>query len=315
MKVLINDGLHTSGLALLKQHGLELFEVKVADNQLANYINQNKIETLLVRGATMVSDTTLSQSQYLKVIGRAGVGLDNIDLKAAHSKGIKVINTPNASSRSVAELVFAHLLCGMRWLHEANRNMPLEGDINFLGLKKSYHQAMELQGKTLGIIGFGKIGQETAKIGLGMGMNIQYHDPHHEQVSLELVFSGGQSVNFDLKSAPMDSLLKNADVISLHTPAAQGYLIGKKELDLMKPKAGIINTARGGLIDEVALLESLNKGHLSFAGLDVFENEPKPEVQLLMHPRISLSPHIGGSTLEAQERIGIELAQAIIALL
>lgn len=315
VKILANDGIAQEGVDLLEKEGFEVKNTRVAEEQLANYINKNSIQGLLVRSATKVDKKLIDDCPDLKLIGRGGVGLDNIDVKYAESKGISVFNTPEASSESVAELVFAHLLNGVRFLHDANRNMPLEGDSQFKQLKKSYAGGLELRGKTLGIVGFGRIGQATAKMALALGMEVLFTDHHTKEASLTLSFFDGQSVDFTLKSSDVKEVLANSDFVSLHVPAQEKYLIGKKELGLMKPGAGIINTSRGGVLDEVALVEALDTDHLAFAGLDVYESEPHPEIKILMNPKISLSPHIGGSTLEAQQRIGVELAQKVIKLL
>ncbi|MFT0715731.1 D-2-hydroxyacid dehydrogenase [Flagellimonas lutimaris] len=311
-KILANDGLAQSGIDLLVKEGFEVKNTRVAQEQLVNYINKNNIDALLVRSATKVDKKLIDDCPSLKLIGRGGVGLDNIDVKYAESKGIKVFNTPEASSESVAELVFAHMLNGVRFLHDANRNMPLEGDSQFKQLKKSYAGGVELRGKTLGIVGFGRIGQATAKMGLALGMEVIFTDHHTKEATLTLSFFDGQSIDFKLKSSDLKEVLANSDFISLHVPSQEKYIIGRKELGLMKPGSGIINTSRGGVLDEVALVEALESDHLSFAGLDVFESEPTPEIKILMNPKISLSPHVGGSTVEAQERIGAELAQKVI---
>jgi D-3-phosphoglycerate dehydrogenase len=315
MKILANDGISTNGIAIMEKAGFEVLTTTVAQEQLANYINEHKIDALLVRSATKVRKELIDNCPSLKLIGRGGVGMDNIDVVYAKSKNIHVINTPAASSESVAELVFAHLFGGVRFLYDANRNMPLEGDSNFKELKKSYSKGTELRGKTLGIFGFGNIGQATAKLAIGAGMNVVYCDPEVENASIELIFFDGQKVTFALKNTEKSELIKNADYISLHIPGQKGYVIGKEELSKMKKGVGIVNAARGGVIDEVALVEALENGTVSFAGLDVYESEPKPEMKILMHPSISLSPHIGAATLEAQERIGSELAEQIITLL
>ncbi|WP_437395545.1 D-2-hydroxyacid dehydrogenase [Flagellimonas lutimaris] len=311
-KILANDGIAQSGLELLEKEGFEVKNTRVAQEQLANYINKNKIEGLLVRSATKVDKKLIDDCPSLKLIGRGGVGLDNIDVKYAESKGINVFNTPEASSESVAELVFAHLLNGVRFLHDANRNMPLEGDSQFKQLKKSYAGGVELRGKTLGIVGFGRIGQATAKMALAMGMEVMFTDHHTKETTLTLSFFDGQSIDFKLQSSDLKEVLANSDFVSLHVPSQEKYIIGKTEIALMKPGAGIINTSRGGVLDEVALVEALDTDHLSFAGLDVYESEPNPEIKILMNPKISLSPHVGGSTVEAQERIGVELAQKVV---
>jgi D-3-phosphoglycerate dehydrogenase len=241
--------------------------------------------------------------------------MDNIDVEYAKEKGVKVINTPAASSGSVAELVIAHLYTCARFLHVSNRNMPLEGDSNFKKLKKAFAKGVELRGKTLGIIGFGRIGQEVAKIGLGIGMNVIYYDLHNDKVNLKLEFFDRQILNFKLEKSSFNEVLSKSDFITLHVPAQKEYVIGNKEFDLMKDGIGLINAARGGVVDEVALDKYISDGKVSFAALDTFENEPNPEIKLLMNPKISLTPHIGAATNEAQDRIGIELADQIIEIL
>ena len=315
MKILANDGISKSGIDNLTENGFEIITTNVAQEQLINFINENKIVGLLVRSATTARKDLIDSCPSLKLIGRGGVGMDNIDVEYAKSKGIHVINTPAASSASVAELVFAHLYGGVRFLFDSNRNMPLEGEANFKGLKKAYAKGIELRGKTLGIIGFGRIGQEVAKIALGIGMNVIATDKFLDKVTIEISISTGQSIKAEIIIQPFDKLITNSDFISLHVPAQQEYVIDSNVISKMKKGAGIINAARGGVIDEVALIKALDEGHLSFAGLDTFENEPKPEVKLLMHEKISLTPHIGAATLEAQNRIGEELATQISKLL
>ncbi len=314
-KILANDGISPSGIKALEEAGFEVITTTVAQEQLVNFINDNEIVALLVRSATQVRKELIDSCPGLKLIGRGGVGMDNIDVTYAKNKGLHVINTPASSSESVAELVFAHLFGGVRFLYDANRNMPLEGDRNFKALKKSYGKGTELRGKTLGVLGFGRIGQATAKIALGIGMKVIYHDPFLEQATLSLSFYDDRSLDFAFTSIPKEELLKSADFITLHVPAQKDYVIGKKELEMMKNGVGLVNAARGGVIDEVALIAAIDSGKVAFAGLDVFESEPSPEIQILMHPKISLSPHIGAATGEAQDRIGTELAEQIKTLL
>ncbi|MEZ0004909.1 D-3-phosphoglycerate dehydrogenase [Flavobacterium sp. 28YEA47A] len=315
MKVLANDGISKSGIIALEKGGFEVITTKVAQEQVANYINKNAISVLLVRSATKVRQDIIDNCPTLKVIGRGGVGMDNIDVDYAREKGIHVINTPASSSESVAELVFAHLFSGVRFLYDSNRNMPLEGDSNFEGLKKAYANGIELKGKTLGIIGFGKIGKAVAKIGLGLGMRVIASDKFVGNAEIKVDFYNGQFINVDIVTEPIEDILRHSDFISLHVPAQDGYVIGKEEFEQMKDGVGIINASRGGIINEVELIEALDNGKVLFAGLDVFEEEPTPAVQVLMHPKISLTPHIGAATLEAQDRIGIELAEQIISIL
>lgn len=315
MKVLANDGISQAGKIALEKGGFEVITTKVAQEQIANYINQNHIDVLLVRSATKVRKDIVDACPSLKIIGRGGVGMDNIDVEYACSKGLHVINTPASSSESVAELVFAHLFSGVRFLQDSNRNMPLEGDTNFENLKKAYANGIELRGKNLGIIGFGRIGQAVAKMAIGLGMNVLAFDKFVPEATISLDFFDGQKVDFTIKTISFEEVLEKSDFITLHVPAQNGYVIDKAEIELMKPNCGIINCARGGVINEVALVEALENNTLSFAGLDVFEHEPSPEIQILMHPKISLTPHIGAATLEAQDRIGTELAEQIIHLL
>lgn len=314
MKILANDGISESGIQKLESAGFEVLAVKVAQEQLISYINQHEISVLLVRSATKVDKEIIEGCPSLKIIGRGGVGMDNIDVAYAKAKGLHVINTPEASSSSVAELVFAHLFSGVRFLHDANRNMPLEGDSNFKKLKNAYAKGMELRGKTLGIIGLGRIGVATARIALGIGMNVIFTDPLLEEATVTVPFFDGRSISFQLEGTSLENLLRTSHFISLHIPAQESYVIGKKEFEMMRDGVGIVNAARGGVLDEVALVDALESGKVGFAGLDVYESEPIPEIRILMHPDISLSPHIGAATEEAQERIGLELASQIISL-
>ena len=316
MKVLANDGISKQGIKLLEKNGFEVITTKVAQEQVASYVNKHEIDVLLVRSATKVDKDIIDNCPTLKVIGRGGVGMDNIEVDYARSKGKNVISTPASSSESVAELVFAHLFSGARFLHDANRNMPLEGDSNFNGLKKAYANGLELRGKTLGIIGFGRIGREVARIGLGLGMKVIASDKFVGDAEIKVNFYNGQFINVKIQTEPLEDILKHSDFLTLHVPAQEnGYVIDEAEFLLMKNNVGIINASRGGIINEVALLKALDDEKVLFAGLDVFEQEPTPAVQVLMHPKVSLTPHIGAATVEAQDRIGIELAQQIIGLL
>ena len=315
INILANDGISNSGIDALKKFGFNIITTNVAQEQLENYINKENISVILVRSATTVRKDLIDNCPGIKIIGRGGVGMDNIDVEYARSKNIHVINTPAASSASVAELVFAHLYGGVRFLHESNRSMPLEGDSNFKKLKKAFAKGVELRGKTIGIIGFGRIGRETAKIALGIGMNVIAYDKFLESADIKLEFMDNKTIEFNIKISKFDDLLKASDFISLHVPAQKNYVIDKTEFNKMKDGVGIINAARGGVINEVELVSALESGKVAFAGLDTFENEPKPEIQLLMNSKLSLTPHIGAATNEAQDRIGLELAEQISNLL
>lgn len=315
MKVLANDGISQSGIQSLEASNFEVITTTVAQEQLKDYINNENITVLLVRSATTVRKDIIDNCPSLKIIGRGGVGMDNIDVDYAREKGLHVINTPAASSQSVAELVFAHLYNGVRFLYDSNRNMPLEGDSKFKVLKKNYAKGIELRGKTIGIIGFGRIGIEVAKIALGVGMKVIASDVFVEQANIDLDFYDGQKVTFNIKTQSMDEVISQSDFISIHVPAQKDYVIGKAQFNQMKDGAAIINAARGGVIDEVALIEALDSGKLSFAGLDTFENEPTPAIKVLMNSKVSITPHIGAATNEAQDRIGDELATQIKSIL
>lgn len=315
MKVLANDGISQSGIEALEKGGFEVITTTVAQEQLINYINEKDITVLLVRSATTVRKDLIDACPGLKIIGRGGVGMDNIDVEYARQQGRSVINTPAASSHSVAELVFGHLYGLARFLHNSNRDMPLEGDVNFKGLKKAYAKGTELKGKTLGVLGFGRIGQATAKVAIGAGMKVVAFDPFLDKANLQLDFFDGQKLNFEIETISKEAVLKQADFLTLHVPAQDGYVIGKKEFEIMKDGAILVNAARGGVVDEVALIDALSSGKIARAALDVFEKEPKPEIQLLMNPALSLTPHTGAATNEAQDRIGTELAEQIISIL
>jgi D-3-phosphoglycerate dehydrogenase / 2-oxoglutarate reductase len=315
IRILANDGIDAIGKKILADAGFEVVTNKVPQAELAKELKN--YDAVLVRSATKITEEIISACPNLKVIGRAGVGMDNIDVEFAKYKGIRVINTPEASAQSVAELVFAHLFGMVRFLYDANRKMPAQGLDKFNDLKKAYSEGIELKGKTLGIIGFGKIGQTTARIALGLGMNVKVFKLHAAEVKIEFDFFqtfSDSKILLSMKTVPFEELLQQSDFITLHVPFPKGAapVITKKEIALMKDGVGIVNTSRGGVIVEDDLLEGLNSGKIAYAALDVYDKEPVPRKDLLDHPRISHTPHIGASTKEAQERIGIEIAEKII---
>ncbi len=313
-KILANDGIDAAGKALLEKAGYTVITDKVEQANLANELNDKGYVALTVRSATKVRKEVIDACAGLKVIGRGGVGMDNIDVDYARSKGIQVINTPAASSNSVAELVFAHAFNAVRFLYDSNRSMPLSGEEKFEELKKKYAKGVELRGKTFGIIGFGRIGQTVAKMALGLGMKVLAFDPFVNEAIIDIAINGlDKAVNVPIKTVSMEAVLQGSDLITFHVPG--GQLISEKEIAGMKNGVILINTARGGVINENDLMAALNSGKISHACLDVFENEPKPLASILKHPKISLTPHIGAATNEAQERIGIELSEKLIEAL
>ena len=313
MNILANDGLSNSGINALKDAGFNVITDKVEQANLIEYINANSIEVILVRSATQVRKDIIDQCSSLKIIGRGGVGMDNIDVDYARDKGILVINTPAASSQSVAELVMAHLFNISRFVYDSNRHMPTEGNTSFKALKKKYAKGSELRGKTLGVIGFGRIGQFTAKYALGNGMKVVAFDPFLPEVTLSIDIAD-QKVDVSIKTIDLETLLKNSDYISMHVPmpADKKPIISKTEFDLMKDGVKIVNAARGGVIDEDDLIEAVNNGKVGAVALDVFVGEPQPRLDVLSLQNTSLTPHIGAATTEAQDRIGTELAEKII---
>ncbi len=315
IKILANDGIDVNGKNILEKAGFIVETNKIAQENLANELQ--KYDAILVRSATKVRKDIIDACPNLKLIGRGGVGMDNIDLAYAKNKGIAVINTPASSSASVAELVFAHIFTGTRFLQITNRVMPLQGNSEFANLKKVASNGIELKGKTMGIYGFGRIGQEVAKIGIGLGMKILAFDPYVSTVdlSLDLPALGQNSrLKVSIQTVSEESVITHSDFITFHVPFNEGdkAIINAAKMEKMKKGVGLINCSRGGVIDEKDLLFALESNRVSFAGLDVFEKEPPVNMEILKHDRVSLSPHIGGSTVEAQNRIGIELAEKVI---
>jgi len=310
MRVLANDGIDAAGKVILEAAGFEVITEKIPQNELASKIAE--FDVIIVRSATKVTAEIIDAGN-LKLIARAGVGLDNIDMKHAGLKNIPVVNTPNASSRSVAELVFAHLFSVSRFLHLSNREMPQNGIEQFNALKKVGSSGFEVKNKKLGIIGFGRIGQEVAKMAIGLGMEVLVYDYKQREFDLTVSFNTKYQVNnfkVTLNGMTLNEILKNSDIITLHTPGS-AEVISENEIAQMKKGAVLINCARGGVVNEIALKNALESGHLSFAGVDVFENEPPTNTNMISLKNASLSPHIGASTAEAQERVGIELAERI----
>lgn len=312
MKILINDGIHPLGREILEKAGFICDENKIPQEELVHRLNE--YDAVLVRSATKITEEIIDAAPNLKVIGRGGVGLDNINVNHAKSKNIAVINTPAASTRSVAELTIAHLFSIVRFLPHLNREMAKDGVSNFADLKKGASKGCELMGKTLGLIGFGRIGQETASIALGCGMKVIAFDEYvpTANVPVKLHPEYAQELSIEIKTTTKEEVLKNADFISLHIPGGQGYVLDTAEFDLMKNGVGIVNCSRGGTISEKALLHSIETGKVKYVATDVFEKEPPQDDAILRLPQIGLSPHIGASTEEAQVRVSTELADLVV---
>lgn len=312
IRILANDGIHATGLKMLKDAGFQVDTDHVPQDELAMVLPA--YDALIVRSATKVRQPLIDSCPNIKAIARGGVGMDNIDVAYAREKGMFVFNTPAASSRAVAELAMGHMLSLSRFLQVSNREMPATGHTAFEGLKKAYSKGREIEGRTLGIVGFGRIGQALAQLALGAGMKVVASDPFVETADITWQIAGFGEVNVTIQTESFDSVLAKSDFLSLHVPSQGGKaVLGTEEIASMKDGAIIINTARGGLIDEDALLVALESGKIAGAGLDVFVGEPTPRQDLLNHLRIAVSPHIGASTNEAQSRIGAELAEGMIS--
>ena len=310
MRILANDGIDNAGKRILEAAGFTVITDKIPQTELASKIKDYDI--IIVRSATKVTAEIIDQSN-LKLIARAGVGLDNIDLKHAGIKNIPVVNTPNASSRSVAELVFAHMFTLLRFLQVSNRIMPAEATGRFNELKKLASNGSEVAGKRLGIIGFGRIGQEVARMAIGLGMEVLIYDYKKRDFELTMLFHRAyQTKNFKLQltGVSLDEVLTHSDIITLHTPGS-AEVIGAAEIERMKNGVVLINCARGGVVNEKAMHAAMQSGRIAAAGIDVFEQEPPVYTDFVSSNAVSLSPHIGASTAEAQERVGVELADRI----
>jgi D-3-phosphoglycerate dehydrogenase / 2-oxoglutarate reductase len=310
IKILANDGIDPIGKKMLEDAGFVVDTNNIPQDELPTRLQE--YDAITVRSATKVRKALIDACPGLKLIGRGGVGVDNIDVDYAKEKGIGVYNTPASSSLSVAELVFGHLFGAVRFLQDSNRKMPVDGAAKFNDLKKAYAKGIELRGKTLGILGFGRIGREVAKIAIGVGMEVLAYDVFPFNPEVEVVLGGGFIAKVAVKTVTKEEIIANADFISLHTPFVDKALIAAAEFEQMKKGVGLVNCSRGGLIDETDLIAALDSGKVAFAALDVFDNEPTPRQEILSHPKISLTPHIGAATNEAQERIGVELASLII---
>lgn len=310
-RILANDGIDDTGKAMLESAGFEVITDHFSPEVLAEKLNS--FDVITVRSATQVRQALIDACPNLQVIGRGGVGMDNIDVVYARERGLGVYNTPAASSRSVAELVMGHAFTLMRNLHISNRSMPASGHTDFGKIKKQCSEGHELLGKTMGIIGFGRIGQEVARIALGAGMRVIAFDPFVKAANIEIKIHGANNtLEVEILTCELGQLLQESDIITIHIPKADKPVIGQAELQTLKRGVMLINTARGGVFDEDVLIEGLQSGVLGGVALDVFTGEPSPRVDLLTHAKISLSPHIGGSTTEAQENVGKELAELII---
>lgn len=311
MRILANDGISNDAKNQLEERGFTVITEKVNQEDLITKINEENYEGILVRSATKIRKDIIDACPNIKFVGRGGVGVDNIDVEYAREKGIFIFNTPASSSQSVAELVIGNMFAISRFIGKSSKNIE-NGDFN--KLKKEYGSGVELRGKTLGIIGFGRIGQTLASYAIGIGMNVVAIDIEEKTVGISASTDKYKlSTYVDVKTN-INDILPICDYISLHVPKQSNgnSVIGRNEFELMKDGVRIINTSRGGVVNELELIEYLNNGKVAGAALDVFENEPNPMKELLSHPNILSTPHIGAATNEAQDRIGQEIVDIIV---
>lgn len=313
MKILANDGLSSNATAILVENNFEIITTKVAQEQLIPFINNNNIEVLIIRNATKVRLNLLLDCPALKVICKGGNKFEReVELQISAS-GKQLIYAEESTSIAIAEMVFAHLFSGARMLYDANRLMPLEGDSNFDSLQKGFASGQELRGKTLGIIGFNKSGKEVAKYATALGMRVLISDSTEENPEVSVDFYSSQSVCVILEDVDRKVLLASSDYISLHIDEQEDYVISKSDFDAMKDGVGIINCAFGRALNEVDLIAALEEEKVLFAGIDRFEEEPTPAIQVLMHPQISLSPNIARSSIDVQDRTDLEFATFLLS--
>ncbi|HLJ60551.1 MAG TPA: phosphoglycerate dehydrogenase [bacterium] len=301
MRVLVADGLAEEGLNRLRDAGEVVVHRGLSEDELCGLLPE--AEAVVVRSRTRVTSRALRDAGRLRVIARAGVGVDNIDVDAATRRGILVLNTPDSSTTAAAEHTLAMVLSLVRRIPQAHASLAAGewARDKFLGI--------ELAGKTLGVAGLGKIGSEVARRARAFQMRVLAYDPY---VTEE------RARRLDVELAPWDAVLRESDILTLHVPLRSDTtaLIGPGELAIMKPGARLVNCARGGLVDETALLDALNRGAIAGAALDVFEEEPpRPGHPLIGHPRVVATPHLGGSTVEAQRLIAVEIADQVLAAL
>ncbi len=311
MKLLAMYKLSEESISNLSNIGFDVHNVTVSQNQLVNYINANNFEALIIGENNKISNALIDDCKSLKLIACAFNNTNNVDEKYANLNNINVVKVKNASCVAVAELVFAHLLTMVRFLHQTNREMPLEGDMRFNELKNHFSKGTELKGKTLGIIGFNETEKEIIKIAIGLGMNVIVSSSSVSENNIELQFFDGQSINFEIKTQPIENLLKNADFITIHELIDNKQPISHKEIEKMKTGVGIINVCKPGLLDEVDLIKAIESKKVKYAALDIFEKQPQPEIQILMNPEISLSPNISDKTIDVKRKVETELVKNI----
>ena len=301
MRILVTDGMDKGAIEKVRAMGHELVEQFYEPDELGKALRD--FDVAIIRSKTKLRAKQIDEAKgsRFKCGIRAGVGLDNIDVQYAKDNGIEVKNTPKSPSESVAELAMAHMFSCARYISIAGHSMR-EGKWE----KKAYGKGIELTGKTLGIVGFGRIGQKLGKMAKAIGMNV---------IAFDIFHIPGIEEQLGIPYVEMDELLAKSDFVSVHAPAVDGgALISAENIAKMKDGVVVINTSRGTNVDEAALLAALESGKVRAAGLDVYADEPATNKALYSHPMVSCTPHIGAATVEAQKRIGAEIVDIIKAM-
>lgn len=306
--ILINTTLSEKALEALETSTHKIYNQNVVGQDCLTFIEANSIDTLITRSDLLTED--ILSDETLKTVGLTD---DSPLLK--QNTNVSVITSSNAGDRSVAEMVFGHILSTSRYLYDSNRLMPLEGDLNFESLHQTYALGNEIKGKTLGVIGANAISKEVIKIAIAFGMNITVADVNvGETLSVDLEFLGKKNLTFDFEIQTFEQVCMKADIISFHSENKADFTMNKEVFGLLKMGTLVVNTSCPGIIDEVALMEAIDEGIVKHAALDCYENQPKPDMRILMNPSISLSPNIASSTKESENRRGESIVSQILNL-
>ena len=309
--VLVNTELSFKGIEMLENAGFKVINQHFQGQELIDYINKETIAYAYL-SVSDINEDTLKACPSLKTIG-CDEEHPNFDELQATFKDIRFVNTTEASSQAVAELVFGHLLGMVRFLYDSNRQMPLEGEVNFDGMQQAYGQGSEIKGKTLGIIGLKQGAIATIKMALALGMEVLVFDKDVVKKTIALDLPNGETYNFEIDIKPLEEVCMKSDFISMHVLKEDDVTISKEAFELMKMGVCLVNTSDSGVIDEVELLKAMDSGIVKHAALDCFDNQPRPDMRVLMNPNISLSPNIAKRTKEVKIKIGEVFAKALLS--
>ncbi len=309
MKIL-GTNLTLKAKEILKNAQMEIIEEQVSQSKLINFVEEHFIEGIIFDTLEHFNSDIIDACPHIKLIAFKEEIEENSDIQFAKDQGIHIIDIQESTATSKAELCIAHLTGMVRFLHQSNREMPLEGDMNFENLHHNFI-GTELKGKTLGIIGINSVCKELVRISIGLGMKPLITDHEPKNLSVPVEFFDGQTIDFQLEYSDFNELISQSDFLIINTSGNGVYIIDDYHFEKMKKGVGIISISKGG-VNEIALINAIENKKVMFAGLDVFENQPNPEIQLLMNPELSLSPNLSSQTYEAQIKISEELANAIV---